>query len=115
MKDFKEVLESDGVYVFDGAVGTRFYDKGIYINRSYDELNLVAPDLVREDLGDDAPGAVLPGVTKNIGASTADRCGGAQRYRRGAGGPVTGAAGVGGLAGRSGICVGMGGAHGCVP
>lgn len=41
-------MDSDGIYVFDGAVGTRLYDKGIYINRSYDELNLTAPDLVRE-------------------------------------------------------------------
>src|SRR6476620_4394469 len=48
MKNFRELLDSDGVYVFDGAVGTRLYDKGIYINRSYDELNLVAADLVRE-------------------------------------------------------------------
>lgn len=48
MKDFREILDSDGVYVFDGAVGTRLYDKGVYINRSYDELNLTAPDLVRE-------------------------------------------------------------------
>ncbi|MEP6847537.1 MAG: bifunctional homocysteine S-methyltransferase/methylenetetrahydrofolate reductase [Acidobacteriota bacterium] len=48
MKDFRELLDSDGVFVFDGAVGTRLYDKGVYINRSYDELNLVAPDLVRE-------------------------------------------------------------------
>jgi methionine synthase / methylenetetrahydrofolate reductase(NADPH) len=48
MKNFRELLDSDGIYVFDGAVGTRLYDKGIYINRSYDELNLTAPDLVRE-------------------------------------------------------------------
>ena len=48
MKNFRELLDSDGVYVFDGAVGTRLYDKGIYINRSYDELNIAAPDLVRE-------------------------------------------------------------------
>ncbi|MBC7899967.1 MAG: bifunctional homocysteine S-methyltransferase/methylenetetrahydrofolate reductase [Saprospiraceae bacterium] len=48
MKDFRELLESDGIYVFDGAVGTRLYDKGIYINRSYDELNLISPNLVRE-------------------------------------------------------------------
>ncbi len=48
MKNFREVLDSDGVFVFDGAVGTRLYDKGIYINRSYDELNLTSPDLVRE-------------------------------------------------------------------
>lgn len=48
MKDFRELLSSDSVYVFDGAVGTRLYDKGVYINRSYDELNLTSPDLVRE-------------------------------------------------------------------
>lgn len=48
MKNFRDILDADGVYVFDGAVGTRLYDKGIYINRSYDELNLAAPDLVRE-------------------------------------------------------------------
>ena len=48
MKDFREILDSDRVYVFDGAVGTRLYDKGVYINRSYDELNIAAPDLVRE-------------------------------------------------------------------
>ena len=48
MKNFREILDSDGIYVFDGAVGTRLYDKGIYINRIYDELNIAAPDLVRE-------------------------------------------------------------------
>ena len=48
MKNFREILESDGVFVFDGAVGTMLYDKGVYINRSYDELNLTQPDLVRE-------------------------------------------------------------------
>ena len=48
MRDFRELLESDHIYVFDGAMGTRLYDKGIYINRSYDELNVTAPDLVRE-------------------------------------------------------------------
>ncbi len=48
MKNFRDLIDSDSVYVFDGAVGTRLYDKGIYINRSYDELNLIAPDLVRE-------------------------------------------------------------------
>ncbi len=48
MKNFREILDSDGIYVFDGAVGTRFYDKGIFINRSYDELNIVQPDIVRE-------------------------------------------------------------------
>jgi homocysteine S-methyltransferase len=34
--------------VVDGAMGTMLYAKGVYINRCYDELNLSAPDLVRE-------------------------------------------------------------------
>src|SRR5437899_4666314 len=48
MESFRSLLESDGIHVFDGAMGTMLYSKGIYINRSYDELNLVAADLVRE-------------------------------------------------------------------
>ena len=48
MQTFKDLLESDRAYIFDGAMGTMLYTKGIYINRSYDELNLVAADLVRE-------------------------------------------------------------------
>src|ERR687894_1907503 len=48
MDNFRELLESDHITVFDGAMGTMLYAKGVYINRSYDELNLTAPDLVRE-------------------------------------------------------------------
>src|SRR5918993_607536 len=48
MKDFREHIEGDHITVFDGAMGTMLYEKGIYINRSYDELNLTNPDLVRE-------------------------------------------------------------------
>ncbi|HEY0079066.1 MAG TPA: bifunctional homocysteine S-methyltransferase/methylenetetrahydrofolate reductase [Pyrinomonadaceae bacterium] len=48
MDNFRNLLESDHITVFDGAVGTMLYEKGIYINRSYDELNLTNPDLVRE-------------------------------------------------------------------
>src|SRR5437763_8179247 len=31
----------------DGAMGTLLYAKGIFINRSYDELNLSHPELIR--------------------------------------------------------------------
>ncbi|PYS21836.1 MAG: bifunctional homocysteine S-methyltransferase/methylenetetrahydrofolate reductase [Acidobacteria bacterium] len=48
MHTFQDLLDSDRSYIFDGAMGTMLYSKGIYINRSYDELNLVAADLVRE-------------------------------------------------------------------
>jgi homocysteine S-methyltransferase len=47
MDKFRDLLESDHITVFDGAVGTMLYAKGVYINRSYDELNLTAPELVR--------------------------------------------------------------------
>ncbi|HEX8265839.1 MAG TPA: bifunctional homocysteine S-methyltransferase/methylenetetrahydrofolate reductase [Pyrinomonadaceae bacterium] len=52
MKNFRDLLLTDDIHIFDGAVGTRLYDKGVYINRSYDELNLTAPDLVREVHGE---------------------------------------------------------------
>ncbi|HEX8130768.1 MAG TPA: bifunctional homocysteine S-methyltransferase/methylenetetrahydrofolate reductase [Pyrinomonadaceae bacterium] len=48
MENFRDLLSSDQITVFDGAMGTMLYAKGIYINRSYDELNLTNPDLVRE-------------------------------------------------------------------
>src|SRR5437879_7144486 len=31
----------------DGAMGTLLYAKGVFINRSYDELNLSQPDMIR--------------------------------------------------------------------
>ncbi|HXG68383.1 MAG TPA: bifunctional homocysteine S-methyltransferase/methylenetetrahydrofolate reductase [Blastocatellia bacterium] len=46
MKDFHLAVTDDRVYVFDGAMGTMLYSRGIYINRCYDELNLANPDLV---------------------------------------------------------------------
>src|SRR5919198_2240547 len=48
MQQFRELLETDRILVFDGAMGTMLYAKGVYINRCYDELNLSNQDLVRE-------------------------------------------------------------------
>ncbi|MER3525383.1 MAG: bifunctional homocysteine S-methyltransferase/methylenetetrahydrofolate reductase [Ignavibacteria bacterium] len=47
MKTFRERLGKE-VIVFDGGVGTYLYEKGIFINRCFDELNLINPDLVME-------------------------------------------------------------------
>ena len=52
MKNFRDLLDGDGIHVFDGAMGTMLYAKGVYINRCYDELNLSNPDLVREIHGE---------------------------------------------------------------
>src|ERR687894_2052657 len=47
MDNFRDLLSTNHVTVFDGAMGSMLYAKGVYINRSYDELNLTSPDLVR--------------------------------------------------------------------
>jgi homocysteine S-methyltransferase len=47
LRSFRERLRNE-VIVFDGGVGTYLYEKGIYINTCFDELNLTNPDLVAE-------------------------------------------------------------------
>lgn len=47
MKSFREKLKNE-IILFDGGTGTYLYEKGIYINRCYDELNLTNPELVTE-------------------------------------------------------------------
>ncbi len=46
-KEFRDQLSSR-VMVADGAMGTMLYAKGVFINRCFDELNLSAPDMVRQ-------------------------------------------------------------------
>ncbi len=41
------LVDPDRVVVFDGAMGTMLYAKGVFINQCYDELNVSAPALVR--------------------------------------------------------------------
>jgi methionine synthase / methylenetetrahydrofolate reductase(NADPH) len=36
------------VILMDGAMGTELYNKGVFINRCFDELNLSAPQMVKE-------------------------------------------------------------------
>jgi len=45
MKPFLEALVAEGVLA-DGAMGTEIYNRGIFINRCFDELNLSRPDLI---------------------------------------------------------------------
>jgi methionine synthase I (cobalamin-dependent) len=47
MQDFLEALD-DRVLVCDGAMGTMLYAKGVFINKSFEALNLTAPELVAE-------------------------------------------------------------------
>ncbi|WP_028972660.1 bifunctional homocysteine S-methyltransferase/methylenetetrahydrofolate reductase [Spirochaeta cellobiosiphila] len=47
MKPYLERLQ-EGVLLFDGAMGTRLYDKGVFVNRSFDEVSLSNPSLIKE-------------------------------------------------------------------
>ncbi|QJR38210.1 bifunctional homocysteine S-methyltransferase/methylenetetrahydrofolate reductase [Gemmatimonas groenlandica] len=42
------LLDPEQVIMFDGAMGTMLYARGVFINQCYDELVLRSPDLVRE-------------------------------------------------------------------
>jgi len=46
-RSFLEALD-ERVLVCDGAMGTMLYARGVFINRSFDALNLAQPDLVGE-------------------------------------------------------------------
>lgn len=45
-RSFMDIVEA-GPVVFDGAVGTQLYERGIYINKSFDDANLSRQDLVK--------------------------------------------------------------------
>src|SRR5713101_5889601 len=47
LKPFIEALD-ERVLVCDGAMGTMLYAKGVFINKSFDALNVTQPDLVAE-------------------------------------------------------------------
>lgn len=47
MRNFREEL-ADRILLCDGAMGTMLYHKGIFINRCFDELNISAPDMVKD-------------------------------------------------------------------
>src|SRR5688500_14810313 len=46
--DFIQAVADEHVYLFDGAMGTMLYARGIFINKCYDELNLLNPEIVLE-------------------------------------------------------------------
>jgi homocysteine S-methyltransferase len=46
-RPFRDILK-DTIVVFDGAMGTELYARGVFINRCFDELNLSNPKLVRD-------------------------------------------------------------------
>jgi homocysteine S-methyltransferase len=48
MPDLRSLIADGRAHVLDGAMGTMLYQKGVFINVCYDELNLRSPDVVME-------------------------------------------------------------------
>ncbi len=48
MPTLRELLNDGRTHVFDGAMGTMLYDRGVFLNVCYDELNLRQPALISE-------------------------------------------------------------------
>lgn len=47
-RDFRKTLREEPVIIIDGGMGTSLYDHGVFINQSFDGINLTNPKLVRE-------------------------------------------------------------------
>jgi len=47
MKPFRSMIDDRYPLLFDGAIGTELYKRGIFINRSFEEANLVNKAMVR--------------------------------------------------------------------
>ena len=41
-------MEDRGIIVFDGAMGTMLFKRGLFINRCYDQANLTNGEMVRD-------------------------------------------------------------------
>jgi homocysteine S-methyltransferase len=48
MPTLKDLLADGRTHVFDGAMGTMLYARGVFLNVCYDELSLKQPDLIRD-------------------------------------------------------------------
>jgi methionine synthase / methylenetetrahydrofolate reductase(NADPH) len=47
-KTFREVLQQKIPLLFDGATGTELYNRGIFINRCFEDANLSSPSIITE-------------------------------------------------------------------
>ena len=62
-------LVARGPVVFDGAMGTLLYNRGVFINRNFDELNLSSPDMVEKAHFDYLAAGAMVLTTNTFGAN----------------------------------------------
>src|SRR5688572_15019139 len=67
-KSFLDAL-AQGPLLFDGAMGSLLYERGVLHTRSYDELNLSQPDLIRRVHHDYLRGGAQVLETNSFGAN----------------------------------------------
>jgi methionine synthase / methylenetetrahydrofolate reductase(NADPH) len=48
MPSLRDLIADGRVHVFDGAMGTVLYGRGVFVNVCYDELSLRSPELIRD-------------------------------------------------------------------
>ena len=46
-RNLRSLINDGNIHVLDGAMGTEIYARGVFVNMSYDGLNLENPDLVQ--------------------------------------------------------------------
>lgn len=68
-KPYLERLK-DGVLLFDGAMGTMLYDKGIFVNQCFEHTNLTVPDTVLEIHSEMAAAGAQALTTNSFGANS---------------------------------------------
>ena len=71
----ERLTDPAAVVLFDGAMGTMLYQRGVFINQCYDELVLKAPDLVREVHADYVRAGAEVLETNSYGANRAKLAG----------------------------------------
>jgi homocysteine S-methyltransferase len=48
MASLRDLITDGRTHVFDGAMGTMLYARGVFLNVCYDELSIKSPDLIRD-------------------------------------------------------------------
>lgn len=61
---FKDIIKNKTPLLMDGALGTELYNRGVFINRCFEDANLSSPDLVKK-LHDDYLRAGAQALTTN--------------------------------------------------
>ena len=66
---FRDLLGQKATIVFDGGMGTTLFDRGVFINRCFDQLNLTDPKMVKSVHEDFVAAGAMVIETNTFGAN----------------------------------------------